>query len=300
MPSFNYTRSKMAINSEKIDKFQEQGFLFIPNYFDHESVETFRDEADRILELIINSSIALDRKSGRLEIVNSEDGKTIRAVNPASDLSKVFRDVAVEALPELHRSLCGEDYASIDRTFQINYKQPITEPLENLTAESGNESYPVHADKPFYQDFYSAGHPNGVITSAVFIDKCTEQNGAIEVWPETHKEEICHESNGSGMSVPRSALDHHDSVVITGPPGSLLLFDYRLVHSSSKNETEDPRRVAVYGHAPTKNVSHPITDGTVRIPGTTNPSEELIESTYEHEYYRRKRHGDFDDVWSSN
>ena len=290
----------MDIDDDKIDTFREQGFLFIPNYFDHESINKFRGEADRILELVINSSIALDRKSGRLELVNSENGKTIRAVNPASDLSKVFRDVAVEDLPELHHSLCGNNHVSIDRTFQINYKQPITESLENLTAESGNESYPVHADKPFYEDFYSAGHPNGVITSAVFIDKCTEQNGAIEVWPGTHKREIHHKRNESGISVPRSALDHDDSVAITGPSGSLLLFDYRLVHSSSKNETENPRRVAIYGHAPTKNVSHPITDGTVRIPGTTNPSEELIESTYEHEYYRRKRHGDFNDVWSSN
>lgn len=290
----------MDIDNEKRDRFREQGFLFIPNYFDHERVEKFREEAERILELVINSSIALDRKSGRLELVNSESGKTIRAVNPASDLSKVFRDVAVEDLPELHHSICGDKYASIDRTLQLNYKQSLTDSLENLTAESGNESYPVHADKPFYEDFYSAGHPTDVITSAVFIDKCTEQNGAIEVWPGTHKKEIRHERNESGMSVPRSALDHNDSVAVTGPPGSLLLFDYRLVHSSSKNETENPRRVAIYGHAPTKNVSHPITDGTVRIPGTTNPSEELIESTYEHEYYRRKRHGDFEDVWSSN
>lgn len=59
-------------------------------------------------------------------------------------------------------------------------------------------------------------------------------------------------------------FDYDDSKQILGPAGSVLLFDSRLVHSSGPNESDGPRRLLTYRHAPESNVEATIKAGTAR------------------------------------
>ena len=56
------------LDAGQLARFAEQGYLVLPAVFDAAEVERMRGEADRILELVINSSLALDRTSGRLDL----------------------------------------------------------------------------------------------------------------------------------------------------------------------------------------------------------------------------------------
>ncbi|MFB6135365.1 MAG: phytanoyl-CoA dioxygenase family protein [Halobacteriaceae archaeon] len=283
------------VTAERVSQFREDGYVFLPEYFDGETVERLSDEADRIVELAVNSSLANDRKSGRLDLTEDGDGaQTIRQVNPSLDLSRAFKRLARGELADLLRPLLDDEAVSVDRTAQLNPKMPLPEPLP-LAADRESDRYPVHADWPYYEGVF----PPGIVTSIVFLDECREDSGPLRVWPGSHTEEYDHERvDGLGLEVPPDRLDHDAGEPVLGPPGSVLLFDSRLVHSSGPNTSGVPRRLAIYGHAPESSVETEVRDGSVRPEVQSGYPSELVESTYEGEYHRLKRRGEFEDAFS--
>ena len=287
-----------VVTDEMVDQFEEQGYVFLPEHFGEERVAEFRDEADRVLELLVNASAANGRESGRLNVTENEQGtQTVRQVNPAIDLSRLFKRLAVEDLPTLLEPLIGDDPVSIDRTAQLNYKQPLPEPVDVVEATRGDDQYSVHSDWAYYEGRF----PPGIVTSIVFLDENREDSGPLEVWPGTHTESYDHEKiEGLGRQIPEDQLDHDAGQTVTGPAGSVLLFDSRLVHSSAPNVSGRPRRLAIYGHAPRENVDCEVVDGSARpeLADGSYPSE-LVESTFENEYYRKKRRGEYEDQFAA-
>jgi ectoine hydroxylase-related dioxygenase (phytanoyl-CoA dioxygenase family) len=287
-----------ALTSDDIEQFRDDGYVFLPGYFDADRVEEFEAETERLLEQEVNAALANDRKSERLSLAPGADGQPMaKSMNPSIDLSRVFKNLAVEELAEILEPLLDDTPVSIDRTAQINYKLPLEEPLpfgDNMAGDdTGGDAYPVHADWPYYEGRF----PEGIVTTIVFVDECRPDSGPIEVWPGTHTESYDHESiDAGGREVPPDVLDHDAGEPVLGPAGSVLAFDSRLVHSSEPNTSGYPRRLAIYGHAPQRNVDVLIEDGSAR-PNATYPKE-LVESTYLGEYYRRKRLGEFTDQFT--
>jgi ectoine hydroxylase len=286
-----------TITDEKAEQFEEDGYVFLPGHFDEERVETFRDEADRILELLVNSTVANDRQSDRLNVTENAQGtQTVRQVNPSIDLSRLFKSLAVGELADLLRPLMDSEPVSIDPTAQLNYKQPLTESIDALEPSRGADRYAVHSD----WDYYEGTYPPGIVTGIVFLDENREDSGPLEVWPGTHDERHEHEIiDGLGRQVPDGVVDHDAGEQITGPAGSVLLFDCRMIHSSSTNTSGRPRRLAIFGHAPADNVEAPIEDGSARPDAHSEYPSELVESTYENEYYRLKRREEFEDPFTA-
>lgn len=290
------SNSKWEVTNEQLEQYQKDGYLFLPNFFDDDVITRFRNEANRILELVVNSSLANDRKSKRLGVNQHDDGsQSVRMVYPFMDLSRVFKRVAIDDLPTLLRPLMDDVPVSLDRASQLNYKQPLPEPIEEFDGRELTGAFPVHADWP---SFSKKVPPGGFFISTLFIDACTENNGPVEVWPGTHKEEFEEEKTDLGSEVPPTRLDHDAGRKILGPAGSILIFNSRLVHSSEPNSTERPRRVAIYRHASARNVTSEVKDGSAR-PGGFGYPREVIESTYENEYRRLKRQGKFEDRFSA-
>lgn len=286
-----------SLTGDMVDQFETEGYVFLPGYFDEGRVEEFREEADRVLELVVNSSLATGRQSGRLTLAENAQGtQSVRQVNPSIDLTRLFKRLALEELADLLRPLMDSDPVSIDPTAQLNYKQPLPEPIEGIDAARGSDRYPVHSDWVYYEGTY----PPGIVTSIVFLDENREESGPLEVWPGTHTERHEHDwIEDLGYQVPADVLDHDAGQRVTGPAGSVLLFDARLVHSSEPNTSGRPRRLAIYGHAPEDNVEAPIADGSARPDAQGSYPSELIESTYENEYRRLKRRGEYTDAFSA-
>lgn len=292
------TDTKPELSKEKIQEFNEKGYTVLPGFFGDEDVQTFKKEANRLLELAINSSLANDRRSRRLVLNEHDDGtQSIRVIQPFIDLSRIFKRVAVNDLPPLIRPLMDDTPVSYDRTSQLNYKQPLPDRIPELEGVSFTGNYPVHSDWPYFDG--KAPAPTDFVITSVFIDPCTDDNGPLEVWPETHTMTFEHEETDIGAyEVPSDRIDHSDGQPIHGPAGSIVIFDATLVHSSEPNSTDGPRRLAIYRHAPENTVETRIENGSAR-PGGYGFPQEVIESTYENEYRRMKRNGNFQDRFSA-
>lgn len=285
-----------TISEEGINKFQRDGFLFIPGVFSDDKIQQFRNEADRILELIINSSIANDRTSKRLGITeDSDNNQSIREIHPYIDLSRLFKNMAMNEISSILSPLIDGDPVSVDRTAQLNYKQPLSEQLSGLEVEEGGDQFPIHADWPYYEDRL----PESLLTSIVFIDECNKDNGPIKVWPGTHRQDIEHTQTKNGLGVLSDRVSSDSCETMLGPAGSLLLLHPRIVHSSGPNTTESSRRLAVFRHVDSDDLEIDIRDGGARPGKITDYPIELIESTYENEYRRLKRENKFSDHFTA-
>lgn len=284
-----------ALTRDDVEQFREEGYVFLPGYFEADRLEEFEAETERLLEQEVNASLATGHRSGRLTLAPGADGtQMVKSINPSIDLSRVFKEFAVDELADILDPLLDETPISIDRTAQINYKLPLEDPLP-LENDRNEDAYPVHADWPYYEGRF----PEDIVTTIVFVDECRPDSGPIEVWPGTHTESYDHEfTEGVGREVPPDVLDHDGGDPVLGPAGSVLAFDSRLVHSSGPNTSGHPRRLAIYGHAPQGNVDVPIEDGSARPNAANTYPKELVESTYLGEYYRQKRLGNFTDKFT--
>ena len=286
----------MVTTHEKADQFEEEGYVFLPEFFDQDRIEELQEESNRILELIVNSSVANNRKSGRLSLVKKDNGEQIvKQITPSIDLTKTFHGLATTELAELIQPLLGEEPISIERTAQLNYKMPLPTPIEQLDADPADSSYPVHNDWAYYEGWL----PRGIITAAVFLDDIKPESGPLEVWPGTHTDHIEHEESDMGLRVPRENIDYEGGEPVTGPAGSVLLFHSELVHSSGPNTSGHPRRLAIYGHAPKSEVESEISEQSARPEAESTYPPEMRETKYEWEYQKMKDRGEFEDVFQA-
>lgn len=285
-------------SEEQIEQLREDGFLFLQNVFNDNTVEQLRREANRILELAINSSIANGRRNKRLALNSEEENQSVRTVKPIKDLSMVFRRMAVKELPGLLDDMTDDNLISIDPFSQINYKQQLHE-LEEIDSSSASPGYEPHSDWPYLKDKVPL-EENFLLASVVFIDACRCDNGPLQLWSGTHTQQFEHVSKShGGISIPPDRLSQDKKVRILGPAGSVLFFDSRIVHSSEPNTTDGPRRLAIYRHSPAENVAAEVMNGSARVAADAEYPFESIESAFENEYRRLKRQNEYRDKFKA-
>src|SRR5438445_1762869 len=87
-----------SLSPAQLEQFRREGYLVLPAAFDAAEVRHMQAEADRILELILNSSVALRRRSGRLDWRELPDGSQIvRKIQPINDLSEYLTEGSTDA-----------------------------------------------------------------------------------------------------------------------------------------------------------------------------------------------------------
>ena len=186
---------RTVLDAAHLAQFAEQGYLVLPGAFDAAEVERMRGEADRILELVINSSLALGRTSGRLDLTQDESGRQmVRKIQPINDLSLYLSEVAAdERLLGPMRQLMGDEPVLMEE--KLNYKEPLPEPLPGMRPERVDTHFPVHSDWAHYK---TQNYPQNIISSAVSMDDCTPESGPLRVWPGSHAAHLEHERGEDG------------------------------------------------------------------------------------------------------
>lgn len=275
--------TESTVTEEQIEQFHEEGYLIIEDAFNPDEISRMREEADRILELIVNSSLANDRKSGRLDLVQDSDGEQqVRKVQPVNDLSLFLSEISEEdRLLDPMRAIMDDEPILMEE--KLNYKQPLPSPVRGFEPDRDTSGFPVHNDWAYYKD---NGYPRGILSSGIALDECTSENGAMKVWPGSHTEHVEHRLGENGYEVPPEDVNEDEAVEVLAPAGSVMFFHSLLVHSSTPNETNDPRRLMIYSHYPEEaDMGIDVRNGPAR----------LRESPYEWEYQRKKDRGEFED-----
>lgn len=274
-----------ALSDEQLERFKRDGYVIVERAFDEAEVNRMREEADYILDLIINSSIAHRRTSRRLDFMEQEDGtQHVRKIQPINDLSLYLTRVSEDPrLLEPMRQIMGCDPVLMEE--KLNYKQPLLHRLKAIEARHGDDHFPIHNDWAYYKD---QGYPQEIISSAISIDPCVPENGPLHVWPGTHLSHLEHVRGPIGYEVGEGAVNPQGGVDILAPAGSVMFFHSLLVHNSRPNLTSAPRRLMIYSHYPSRE-NHGI--------DVRNGPTRLRESPWEEEYHRMKEAGSFTDVF---
>lgn len=269
-----------TITSDQLDFFRTQGYLVIEHAFNAEEVARMQQEADFILELIINSSLANQRRSGRLDWrINPDTGvQIVRKIQPINDLSLYLSQISTDdRLLGPMRQIMEDEPILMEE--KLNYKEPLPEPVEGLPIATIADSFPVHNDWAYYQ---AQGYPQSILSSAIALDTCAADSGPLRVWPGTHTSHLEHDKVHNGLEVKPELVDHAGGQDVLAPAGSVMFFHTLLVHNSRPNTSGRPRRLMIYSHYPeAADMGIDIRNGPGR----------LRESPYELEYLRHRLAG---------
>jgi ectoine hydroxylase-related dioxygenase (phytanoyl-CoA dioxygenase family) len=244
------------LTQTQVDTFHRDGYLILPSVFNEAELQPLRAEADRILALTINATIALGRRHPRIDAKLNADGSlTMRKIQPINDLSATIAAIAHDArLIEPLRQLQADEPVLMEE--KLNYKQVVdTRGIDlaflkrsSFNAELGLEGFLLHHDWGYYRQ---QGYPENTLSSAIAIDDCAGR-GPIRVIPGSHLVDapLADPDPASGSGVIRDGFFGPERVSIDAPAGSVMLFHAKLVHDSEPNRSGLPRRVMIYSHYP--------------------------------------------------
>ena len=254
----------------------------MPSVFDSDEVRSMAEEADFILELVINSTLCNDRQSGRLDIRRTASKRMIvRKIQPIIDLSLVLAKFSDDPrLIEPIEQFMGDTPVLMEE--KLNYKQPVSVEYD-FRVPREDDGFPIHNDWAYYK---MTGYPSAVISSALTIDESFRDNGPIQVFPGSHRKHVEHDRVRNGLEVPVGTVRIDDAVPILAPAGSVMFFHSQLIHTSAPNTTNGSRRMMIYSHYPA------AADMGIDV---RNGPNRLRESPWEWEYLRQREAGHYVD-----
>jgi ectoine hydroxylase-related dioxygenase (phytanoyl-CoA dioxygenase family) len=241
-----------GLTDTQVRQYREEGYLILPGVFRPEEIERMRQEADRILALMLNSSLALGEVNPRLDLRTRNGQQVVRKVQPINDLSAVLRAVSEDPrLLQPMRDLLGSEPLLMEE--KLNYKEALAHPVD-LPCRPDDDAFPFHHDWGYYQ---AQGYPKETLSSAVSIDESTPDNGPIRVVPGSHRREWPLNHEGKGPEIAEGVFGAADAQDVLAPAGSVMLFHSALVHHSGPNQTAAPRRIMIYSHYPSWHLAEP-------------------------------------------
>lgn len=268
------------------EKFDESGYLVIPDAFSEEEVGDLRKSADFILELLINSSQANGRSSGRLDLrVLASGGQVVRKVQPFIDLSLEFSQLAAHSrlLDPLRLLMQDEPELMEDK---ITYKQHLPARVEGLHERAEEDRFYVHCDWAYHSQ---QGYPSTIINATVALDDAPSASGPLIVWPGTHKERIPHQLVDSSYVVSSVAIQHIKPQELMIAAGTIVLFHGLLLHASEPNKSSEPRRMAIFSYVPrSQSIGFDVRNGPTRY----------VEAPFEWHYASLRREGLYKDKFT--
>jgi ectoine hydroxylase len=209
----------MKLTQEQLSRFDEEGYLFLPECFSREEAALLKREAEAVY--------ALDR-----EEVWRESSGVARTAFAAHTYNEGFRRLG------RHPRLIGPVMQILDGpVYMHQYKV-------NAKAAFDGEVWQWHQDYGTWRRDDAMPEPRAM-NIAVFLDDVTAANGPLLFIPGSHKLGVIDAGHDlETTSYPLWTLDRDmvsklaargGCVAPTGPAGSVLLFSSLLVHASPPN-----------------------------------------------------------------
>ena len=207
------------LTSQQMDRWAQDGFLHIPQFFDAADLQQWTQEmtdwpetAGKWMKYFESSEDgSKDRMLCRIEyFLSFHDGWRGVILDPRlmDILGALFKEPAV---------LFKE---------KLNYKLP------------GGNGFTAHQDAPAFATFGQEYH----ITAMVSIDATTIENGCLEMATGHHLEGLLEMTPDKVLS--QRAIDSLTWTPLETQPGDLVLFGSFIPHRSPANRSTGPRRAA--------------------------------------------------------
>lgn len=257
------------LSSAQITDYRTNGFLITDSGIEPEDLNRIREEVARL---------EATEHPGR---VLEKDGVTVRGLHGCHQVSELFARLV--RLPQMlvpAQQLLGEDVYV--HQVKVNAKRALR-----------GDVWPWHQDYVFWKYKDGMQRP-AAVNAAIFLDEVTEFNGPLLLLAGSHErdvptnfpeaEDVAHDENGgtkSGDSETKSGepswlsqlsadLDFRlyaeqlkplmrETTITsaTGPAGTLLFFDPRIVHASGTNMSPFDRTVGLFTY---NSVTNPLAE----------------------------------------
>jgi hypothetical protein len=271
--------SSLTTPTIDIGRFHDLGYLLFEGLFGEEELEEYRREADRVLDMVLGSSLLLQRRNPRLDLrLLGGSEAMVRKIQPINDLSPIFAGLSSDerVLGRL-RAVMGDEPLLMEE--KLNYKQRVrlsrldAHYLEQRRPDGAAGEFLLHHDWGYYR---ANSYPDTTLSSAIALDDTTGR-GPLRVLPRSHLLEVPLADPESPSGVVREdAVNSSGLVTLNMSAGSVLIFHSRLLHDSEPNPTSSPRRLMIYSHYP---ASHSSADPDRRNAPTRQAANQM-ESEY--------------------
>lgn len=221
----------MTLTPELIAHYKSEGYIVVPGLFDRHVL----DQIDATIGALVNRALAGDDMSTVLELEPEPvDGQRVprRIFNPY-DQHPAFRQLAEDPrLLDCVEALIGPD-------FNLQHSKLNMKPAR------------VGSVVDWHQDLAYFPHTNDdIVTTLVYLDDATQQNGCLQVLPRQHFGFFDHNTpDGSFAGMISQDLDSGRfgrPVPLEGPAGSVIFMHCLTPHSSLPNRSDRARRTLIY------------------------------------------------------
>jgi ectoine hydroxylase-related dioxygenase (phytanoyl-CoA dioxygenase family) len=240
----------MKLSENQIQKYDEDGLLFFPEYFLDGEISILQRELSRLPEDAAGKIVENDKK-------------TVRALHGCHDHSKIFRSLAQ------HPRLLKPSQQILKELVYL-YQFKI-----NMKAAFTGDVWPWHQDYTFW--YKEDGLPTSeVINVSIFLDEVNHFNSPLYFIPGSHKEGLIDveekmvdiSSKSADWQANFSAnlkycLSHTNVaqmvekkgiVAPVGPKGSVIFFHGNIAHASVSNISPYNRRQIIITYSSVKNI----------------------------------------------
>jgi ectoine hydroxylase len=247
------TQTTVTLDDEQRAAFDRDGFVVLPSRFSTAELDVLREESDRLVDLLVNASLALGETSPRIDLRLGAGGPVLLKIQPLSDVSEPFRDVATDPrLLDPLRALLGCEPLLLEE--KLNGKERLTADVSGLDVRPVEPAFPFHTDLHY---FVLDGYPETTVSSAIALDDCTPDNGPLRFAPGSHKRADWPLADGWPPVLADGLFADDEQVPLICPAGTVVVFHSRVAHASSPNRTDQPRRLLIYSHFPSSHEVEP-------------------------------------------
>lgn len=224
------------LRPEQVEQYERDGFLFFPEYFSREEIATFHAELERLR--------CDETLQGRPELILEPESRDFRSLFRVHETNELFARLGRDPrLADVAGQLLGSEvYVHQSR---VNYKPGFR----------GREFY-WHSD--FETWHVEDGMPRmRALSFSISLTPNYPENGPVMVIPGSHRrfltcvgetpeEHYKRSLRKQVLGVPDDEslarmIEENGIRSLTGPAGSVLLFDCNLMHGSGSNITPWPR-----------------------------------------------------------
>jgi hypothetical protein len=242
------TSTTIHLSADQREAYARDGYIVLPAVFSEAETAAMAAESDRLVDLLVNASLATGEISPRLDLRTRPEGPVLLKIQPLADVSPLLKQVSEDdRLLQPMRDLLGSEPLMLEEKLNGKELLALTEDdLRGLPIRPSSDAFPFHTD---YHYFYLDGYPPETLSSAVAIDACTTANGALRVVPGSHLRDWPLASTWPPY-LDETSFPPADQVYLECPAGTVVVFHSKLAHASSPNTTSDPRRLLIYSHYP--------------------------------------------------
>ena len=221
-----------------IDDFNRDGYVMLENTISAEQVKQLTNALDSWVEESRNHQGAygntIDHRP-RFDVqpeTHSADHPALRRVASPVEIDQDYWDVA-------------QNNAALDLT------AAIFSPNIKFYASKVNLKLPgSKTEVKYHQDFPFDPHTNmDMMTVLIFLDDVTMENGPLQLVPGSHRgplHSLWQDGKFTGAVAPEIEQDAiKQSVACTGKAGDACLMHSAVLHGSSSNLSQDPRRLFI-------------------------------------------------------